>query len=354
MPDNTAGTLDTPVPSSEDVFAEAFAQASGVVNSEPVDAVLPQDTSSEPEVTEEAEDEIAEPDTEDQLSEDSENSDEELSETTQEVLVKGKDGKRRKIKVDFSDKDKLVKYVQKAANATRLQSERDAALARIEKLQESESAISNLQSIVDERGFEGLIDQLNVDNGGYEAWIKSKLDRHEQRQHASEDEIRYLDEQEKNAALQRRLDLIEQRQIEREERVSQETEQAELDRKASEVNPIYFKYSFDGKLGDSVVEQRHNKAMYREVMERLDELADNDVKITKAVIEKEFKSYVQPFMKSINKKVRQNISKALDRKKKEATTHAQAEMRKASNTTPSDEHWVKSLTNQWLSGKLKG
>jgi len=354
-------TNNSPVPSSQDVFQEAFNAAMGgsvepteteqsVDLQDSIDSGIEADESSEVSIDGEPEGQ------EQELSETDENSTE-LSENVEEVAVKGKDGKRKNIKVDFSDKDKLKKYVQKAANAVRLQSERDALQAKVGKLEEAQTAMNSLQEIVDTKGFEGLIDHLNSDNGGFKAWMDQKVARHEQRLHASEDELARLDAEDKAAELQRRLERIEQQEQSREERLSEERNQVELDKLASQVNPVYFKYTFDGKLGDSVAEQRHNKAMFREVTETLDNLREEGVQITPAVIEREFKAYASPLLKGVNRKVRQNTKRAIDKKKAEATTHAQQQVRRGYNTDTVDQamssrNWTKSLADLWVKGKL--
>jgi len=362
-------TGNSPVPSSESIFAEAFAAASGgaepVAPETNVESADLQDTSVEETSgfeTEQAEaDGIeSESDSSDQSSEDVETPDENsgLSESVKEITVKGKDGKRRNIKVDFSDTERMTKYVQKAANAVRLQSERDALQAQVAKLNETQTAMENLQSIVDTRGFEGLIDHLNSEQGGFKAWMDQKMARQEQRLHATDDELARLDAEDKAADLQRRLDLYEKQQQEREERINAESSQAALDKLQSEVNPIYFKYTFDGKLGDSVAEQKHNKAMFREVTETLDELAESGVKITPAVIEREFKLYATPLLKGVNRRVRQNTKKALDKKKVEATANAQQQARQGYSNDSLDKameskNWTQSIADLWVKGKLK-
>jgi hypothetical protein len=346
----------TPVPSSESVFAEAFAAATGTntPESESVDLQDPASAVSGQEAGETDEGNISATETNNEELSENEETPAGLSENIGEVVVKGKDGKRRNIKVDYSNKDQINKYVQKAANAVRLQSERDALQAQISKQADTVSAMDNLQEIVDTGGFEGLIDHLNAENGGFEAWMSQKINRHEQRLNASEVELAKLDAQERADALQRRLDRIEQQQLDQSERVSAETARAEQDRLASEINPIFFKHTFDGKLGDSVAEQRQNKVMFREVSETLDQLAEEGVKISPAVIEREFRNYTRPFLKSVNKKVRQNTKKVIDNKKAEATTHAQQQVRKGADKglQNSSGHWVKDLTGDWLTGKL--
>ena len=335
--------------------------AADVSTSEPSEeAVELQDNSSGNEAVESGNEEVSsEPESKDESSEDSETPAKELSESVKEISIKGKDGKRRNIKVDFSDTDKMTKYVQKAANAVRLQSERDALQAQVTKLTEASEAMGQLQEIVDTKGFEGLIDQLNAENGGFKAWMDTKLARHEQRLHASEDELARLDAEDRASEYQRRLERIEKMQEEREAKLASEREEVELSKLQSQVNPIYFKYTFDGKLGDSVAEQRHNKAMFREVTETLDELQEQGVKITPSVIEREFRAYASPLLKGVNRKVRQNTSKAIEKKKAEATTHAQQEIRKGYSNDGSvakameSKNWTKSLADLWVSGKLK-
>jgi len=326
--------MSNEIQSSSDIFAEAFAEATSSAVSEPIENTSPETESedlqdTEPSGTETEEvksDDNSEPETEIESSDDAESSDD--GHSVKEISVKGKDGKRRNIKVDFSDHERMTKYVQKAANAVRLQSERDALQAQVSKLNESQDALSNLQSIVDTKGFEGLIDHLNSDQGGFSAWMEQKIARHEQRTHATEDELAKFEAEDKAADLQRRLDLFEKQQQEREERLNQESTKAELNRLQSEVNPIYFKYTFDGKLGDSVAEQRHNKAMFREVTNTLDELKEQGVKVTPKIIEREFRLYATPLLKGVNRKVRQNTKRVIDKKKTEATANAQQQVRK--------------------------
>jgi hypothetical protein len=213
--DYTMSEIQTPVPSSQEVFSEAFAAATGSAiedtgeNSlESTESTDLQDISSGTEVDNGQEELIADTEESEQTSEITEKSDNDLS--IEEVAVKGKDGKRKNIKVDFSDRDKMKKYVQKAANAVKLQSERDALQVQVAKFEEAQTAMANLQEIVDTKGFEGLIEELNADNGGFKAWMDSKLSRHETRLHASEDELAKLDAQDRADELQRRLDRIEQ------------------------------------------------------------------------------------------------------------------------------------------------
>lgn len=361
--------------SSEAIFAEALAaatggsipQETGVSMSEPEqESGDLQDTSIEEtsgfDTEQDEGDELdSEPENQDTESseEESETSDKDLSEAVKEIQVKGKDGKRKKIKVDFSDHERMTKYVQKAANAVRLQSERDALQAENSKLKEAQDSLETLQSIVDERGFEGLIDHLNSENGGFESWMKQKMDRQERRMHATEDEIKYLDEQEKREALQRRLDLIERQQQEREERIRESENQADLSRRQSEITPIFYKYTFDGKLGDSVAEQKHNNLMFKAVTETLDSLEEQGVKITPAIMEREFKSYVVPLLKGVNRKVRSNTNSRIQKKKTEATANAQQRVRKGYTSTESVEealnhgNWAQRLGLLAAKGKLK-
>ena len=353
---------NSPIPSPDAVFAEAFAAAGGSEAPEANETVDLQDTndsyeSEEPsgiEAETEVEGDIDSVPEEQETSSDEPETSEGLSESVEEIVVKGKDGKRKNIKVDFSDRDRMKKYVQKAANAVRLQSERDALQSQVTKLSEAQSAMENLQSIVDTGGYEALIDTLNADNGGFKAWMEQKMGRHEQRLHASEDELARFDAEDKASELQRKLELFERQQAEREERIKTESTQAELNRLQSEVNPIYFKYTFDGKLGDSVAEQRHNKAMFREVMETVDSLSEEGIKITPAIIEREFRAYATPLLKGVNRRVRQNTSKAIDRKKAAATKNAQQMVRKGQtdtldlNNITSPKDWA----SAWLSGKL--
>lgn len=355
------------VESSESIFAEAFAAATGTAEApETTENVEIQDTSEDVpsglEASEGVDGDInSEPEGLETSSEDTETPEENdgLSESVEEITVKGKDGKRKNIKVDFSDRDRMKKYVQKAANAVRLQSERDALQAQVSKLEQSQSAIDNMQSILDNKGFEGLIDHLNADQGGFKAWMDQKMARHEQRLHASDDELARLDAEDKAAELQRRLELFERQQAEREERIQSESQQAELSKLQADVNPIYFKYTFDGKLGDSVAEQRHNRAMFRDVTETLDNLAEEGIKITPAVIEREFKAYATPLLKGVNRRVRQNTKKVLSKKKAEATQNAQQQVRKGYSNNDSidaamnSKNWTQSLADLWVKGKLK-
>jgi hypothetical protein len=86
-------------------------------------------------------------------------------------------------------------------------------------------------------------------------------------------------------------------------------------------------------------------------------LAEEGINITPAIIEREFKSYTAPFMKGVNRKVRQNTKKTIDRKKAEATTHAQQMVRQGQRqdsveSAMNDRDWAGSLAKLWAKGKL--
>ncbi len=356
---------NSPVPSSEQVFAEAFAAAMPE-ESTPVETTESNENLQDPSIDVSGQDLVSEDEEVDTDISDTETAEEQTSDESddnslsdvEEIAVKGKDGKRKNIKVDFSDRNKLKKYIQKAANAVRLQSERDSLQAQVEKLSETADVVANLQSIVDSSGYEGLIDHLNADNGGFAKWFEGKVNRHSLRQHASEDELARYDAEDKAADLERRIALFERQQAEREERLAAESKQASMDRLAADVNPIYFKYTFDGKLGDSVAEQRHNKAMFREVTSTLDELSEEGVKITPAIIEREFRAYAQPFLKGVNKRVRQNTTKSIQQKKQKTAAHAQQQVRKGYSSDSMEDimsrsDWARQLGNLWGAGKLK-
>lgn len=330
-----------------EILSESMVSEPSSEPTEPAESLDPAEAVSDTDVESQETQEADAPDMPDQdTSADAENADEGLSENIEEITVKGKDGKRKNIKVDFSDKEKIKKYVQKAANASRLQSERDALTAQVQKLEESQKALDSLQETMDVDGIEGLLDKLLADNGGYQAWIDQKLERYEERQGASEEELKYLEEQEKREAIERRLRYMEERQELDKERAAQEREQAEIAKIESQVNPIFFKYAFDNKLGDSVLEQRYNQAMHKDVMSTLDSLEEKGVTITEKVIEREFAKFAKPLMKAINKKVKSNTAKHISNKKKNATSSAQHAARKGYSKNATEQEIEKAWASK--------
>jgi len=119
-------------------------------------------------------------------------------------------------------------------------------------------------------------------------------------------------------------------------------EQAEVKTLESKLHPAFDRYRFAGKLGDPVAEHRYDTAIWNQAMEALEQYPDN-VELTPAMIEKEFRNVAQAFGKVINKQVDSKVQKVIRKTKEDATRKAQATVSKTMQTSSAAEQFQRDV-----------
>ena len=163
--------------------------------------------------------------------------------TGKESIVVTDEKGKRKIEVDFNNKDQIKKYVQMAHGARKWQAERDQALTKAKDVESKYSELRSNWDILEQTyqssGVEGLIDLLEGKQGAFSEWEKSRIDRYEALKKASPAERELFEAREREAIRQREIERIRKENEDFRTKISQEREQAELRSLESTVHPVF-------------------------------------------------------------------------------------------------------------------
>ena len=243
------------------------------------------------------------------------------------IVVTDEKGKRR-IEVDFNNKDQIKKYVQMAHGARKWQAERDQAINKAKEVESQYTALRGNWDVLEQAyqtsGIEGLVDLLEGKQGAFSEWEKSRIDRYEMLKKASPAERELYEAKERELSRQREIEKIRKENEDFKSKVMQEKETAELKSLESTVHPVFDRYRFADKLGDSDTEQMFDEMLWNAALKRLEPYEEKGLPITADLVEREFKSVSTALRKRINVQAEKKAAKVVEQKKREATENAQA------------------------------
>jgi hypothetical protein len=255
-----------------------------------------------------------------------------------ESIVVTDDKGKRKIEVDFNNRDQIKKYVQMAHGARKWQAERDQALSKSKELESQYSSLrgnwDTLEQAYQSSGIEGLVDLLEGRQGAFQDWEKSRLERHEMLRKASPAERELYETKERDLVRQREIDKIRKENEDFKRSVQAEKETAELRSLESSVHPAFDRYRFADKLGDSSTEQMFDEMLWNAALKRLEPYEEKGLPLTADLIEKEFKTVSTALRKRINVQADKKAAKVVEQKKREATENVQAAVSNGYRSSP--------------------
>lgn len=244
-----------------------------------------------------------------------------------EDVIVSDDSGRKKVKVDWNDREKLKKYVQMAAGMRKFQAERDRLNKELSDIQPKYQDLANSWQAIEDafssNGIKGLINLLGGDNEAYDRHIQAEFNRLKSRESASPSELERMDLEERLSSERRERERL-AKQVEDNLKKAQEKEEtASMKALESIVHPAFDKHRFAGKLGDDVVEARLDQAVWDQALKRLEDYPD-DISLTPGIVEKEFRDVANSFRKIINKQAEQKAQKVVTNKKVAAQEAAAA------------------------------
>lgn len=251
-----------------------------------------------------------------------------------ETVVISDDSGRRQVKVDFSDRDKLKKYVQLAYGARKWQAERDKISKEVEPLRgqlaEMRSNWDTLESTFRRGGIEGVIDLLEGRQGAYQEHLKSAMERAEFLRKASPEELQAFKAEELARTKAREAEDIRKEFEDLRNKVERDKEEADYRKLESQVTPLFQKYRFAGKLGDESDENMFDEMLWTTVTRKLqpyEDQYDGILNVPQEIVEKQFREVAQSIRKRIGAQAERKASRVLEQKKQEATENVQAKVR---------------------------
>jgi hypothetical protein len=272
----------------------------------------------------------------------------------EEITITDSKGKRT-LKVDFSDRDKLKKMVQLAAGARKWQQERD--LERAERAKEREEAkkltedMGKFEKAYGQGGYEGVknLVELLEGSGSFDKFLEQATAERDRWDSMTESERREVEFERKQQSEQSRLKELESKYESKLAELTSRQEQAEVKSLESKLHPAFDRYRFAGKLNDPVAEQRLDRALWSQAMESLEAIPEN-VEITQAMIEKEFRKAAADFSSAVNKQVNQKVQKVIRTTKEDATRKAQATVNKSMKSSGAADQFRKDISQSGSGG----
>lgn len=251
----------------------------------------------------------------------------ETSTGSESIIVTDETGKK-KIKVDWNDKEKLKKYVQMAHGARKWQAERDQALtakSEVEgKLKELSSNWETLENAYQSGGVAALVDLLEGRQGAFSEWEKSRIDRYNFLQKATPAQRELFEAKERESQREAEMARIRKESEEFRNSILAEKEAASLKSLEGTVHPVFDRYRFADRLGDADTEAMFDELLWNNALKRLEPYEEKGVPLTADLVEKEFKAVSTALRKRINVQAEKKAAKAVEQKKREATENAQA------------------------------
>lgn len=314
---------------------------------------------SEPSVEEQDEASQAEGEDSDVVSADNEQDTQDI----EEIFISDANG-RRKIKVDYSDRNRIKKAYQMAAGMRKFQAERDRYKARAEKLEpeykDLKESWSALESAFESDGIKGVVNLLSGKETAYDEWEESLYQTRRAKEDASPQELEQIELREKLARQEREAKRLARMMEERDQMTAKQREQADRIQLESQIHPAFEKYRFAGKLGDQELEQSIDEAIWAKTINALQQY-DDDVDLTPRLIDQEFRRVARTFHRAINKESDKKATKAIESKKKSAKEAIQKKAVGNMKSSGAVDEFNDALSqgnltsalSSWLSGKVK-
>jgi len=271
------------------------------------------------------------------------------------VSVTDHTGRKVKLKVDYSDKDSIKRAYSMAAGARKWQAERDNLKKEFDSFKStSESGVKNwnlISSVYEEKGIKGLVNFLEGGEDAFERLVEQHQNEREFFTSASPEQIEAY--QAKTAVSQKDRELDKIRKDLEGIKQSQLTakEETEISSIKAEINPIFDKYRFAGKLGNPTNEHKLDAMLWNTVMKELESFPE-DQSISPVQLNKLFRDYSSLLRQQINEQADKKASKTLQTKKRQSTEKAQVQAVKQM-TSPTSNSVGDYLKNGDITGLFK-
>ena len=244
----------------------------------------------------------------------------------EEVLVTDETGARRRLKVSYTDREKIKKAYEMAAGMRKAFSERDQVKQRLSSIEgefkDLKSSWTSLEEAFSKQGVAGIVNLLGGKQDAYEQFIKAEVEKRNRYATASPEERQQMDLQamleQERAEKKALMDKV-QADLQRSEEAKKTAEQKQAE---SVLYPTFDKYRFAGRLGDESLEQQLDSAVWTQAREKLMSLPD-DTEITPAMVDKAFRETANTFRKAIDKQAGEKV-KQVSATKKQAAQEAAA------------------------------
>ena len=278
---------------------------------------------------------------------------------TETVFVKGANGRKQKLEINYSDREAVKKAYLRAAGMQKAYKERDAAIAELKGLKEGDQAekVSNwdyLEQAFQEDGFRGVINAIEGDDNAFASVMQQYVQEQRQWDSMTPEQQEQYQLKRDQARKDTELEAMRQEMEEFKSSVKEERERAEIKDLESTVSSAFDAYSFDGALGDPAKETMLNKMLWAAGREALAAYPD-DVPLTQALARREFRKQAKVIQEMVKTEGTKQAARSVEKKKKKAAETIQKQVRKGNTQASYDDQFndalakgdMKSLVKTW-------
>lgn len=284
----------------------------------------------------------------------------------EEKYVKGPEGRKQKVKINYSDRKAIKDAYLKAAGMRKYQVERDAQSKLVKPIETVVGSPLNEESVKEivsryedyekiekayqSNGVKGIAEVL----GGDEVWQKAVDEELAHRDYVSNltaEEKYQLEMQKRDEQYKKQLESERTKREEFQKQVEAREEQAELQKFEAKLHPAFDRYRFAGKLGDTQTENLYDQAIWSQVQKRLGEYPET-LELNQAIIDKEFRTVSNMFKKHIKTQAEKQVKKTVESKKAETAQRARVAAKKGLSGSTQERKIMQSLKNGNLGDAL--
>lgn len=226
---------------------------------------------------------------------------------------------RRKVKVDFSDKDKLTKFVQLAYGARKWQKERDDLRGQLEEKTQMWDKFEEAWK----GGYRGLINTLEGAEDAFDKVVEAEIARRQELEDMSPAQRQSMEVEDRIRKQQMESDKLKSQYEKKLQEIQAKEEAASQKELESRIHPAFDRYRFAGKLNDEVAEHEFDTMLWQRTLAKLESLPDTQ-DITQAVIDREFRNTAQMMRKHLAAQAEKTVKSVIEQKKQVAANKVQA------------------------------
>ncbi len=287
-------------------------------------------------------------------------SDKPAQETSQKevITVTDESGRKRKVEVDYSDREATKKAHLLAAGARKWQAERDQAIQSSKAKEAEFGELKNnwnfLEGAYQKGGIEGLVDLLEGRSGAFKEHVKKQAEREAFIANATPQELKSLQEREAADQTRKELDKMRKENESFRKSMQEERDRAELGSAESQVYPVFNKHRFADTLGNADDEQMFDEMLWNTSMKRLEQYEEKKIPVTQEMISQEFARTAKALRARISVQAEKKASNVVEQKKREATENVQAKVMSGYKTGGNAQEARKLIDSGDLTSLLKG
>lgn len=283
----------------------------------------------------------------------------------EELWVRDHSGKKKKLVIDYNDRESIKKAYKYMAGARKWHAERDAAINELkgykESIKEDLDVSLMLQDAYEKKGIDGLIEAVGG-QGAVEKYLEQKS--HERRiwEEATPSEREAILARKEAEKAKEGESKYEKRLRELEEKLASKDVEYEEKQMQAHLDAAFGKYSFAGSIKDAEQAAELDDLLWMKTIKNLNEYPD-DVPITRSLVDKEMRKSAALLRKFIKEEGSKQASKVVAKQRRKAAESIQnktkAGLVSSSNASKDKKEFmsalnggsIKNAIQMWVSNK---